>query len=428
MRRADEASTPAVCQTGEMGPAWHPNAVQDTPRRAVRGCTQTWAGRRPATPVACTGMSPQGWDPSTVAVTAGRGTGAPGKPINVPITLSSVYHSEDGNAAYGREHNPTWLALEETLGALEGGAASVFSSGIAAIAAVLETIPVGGVVVAPADGYSGFRRLLGDLEQKGRLRARLVDVADTAGALAASDGAHLLWIESPTNPMMAVADVAALTAGAHERDVRVAVDNTFATPLLQRPLELGADVVVHSATKFLSGHSDVLIGATVTRDEALAHRILSWRTLGGAVVGPMEAWLALRGVRTLPVRLERAQANAGELAHRLAAHPGVQRVRYPGLSCDPGHEIARRQMRGFGAMLSFEVRGGAAAADELCARTRLITHATSLGGVETTMERRHGQEGEEAVPEGLIRLSVGCEHVEDLWADLDGALGHIDGP
>ena len=367
-------------------------------------------------------MTPNEWDAATVAVTAGRGAGAPGEPINVPITLSSVFHSLDGDVAYAREHNPTSQALEDAVGALEGGRACTFASGIAAIAAVLETVPVGGSVVAPVDAYTGFRRLLGDLDGKGRLEARLVDITDTDGVLAACDGANLLWIESPTNPMMAVADLPALVTGAHAGGVAVAVDNTFATPLLQRPLNLGADVVVHSATKFLGGHSDVLVGATVTRDDALAERIVSWRTLGGAVPGPVEAWLVLRGIRTLPVRMERAQVNAGELARRLSEHPAVERVRYPGLPSDPGHELASRQMRGFGAMLSLEVHGGAVAADALCDRIRLITHATSLGGVETTMERRSKQEGEEKVPASLVRVSVGCEHIEDLWADVSQAL------
>ena len=371
-------------------------------------------------------MTQNQWNPATVAVTAGRGAGGAGDPVNAPISLSSVYHPRDGESAYAREHNPTWLALEDAVGALEGGAATVFSSGMAAIAAVLETVPLGGVVVAPADAYTGFRGLLADLHGKGRIVARLVDITDIDGVMRACDGADLLWIESPTNPLLAVADLPALAAGARRRSAGVAVDNTFATPLLQRPLDLGADVVVHSATKFLSGHTDVLLGATVTRDSTLAGRLVSWRTLGGAIAGPVEAWLVLRGIRTLPVRLERAQANAGELARRLAAHPRVARVRYPGLPSDPGHEIASRQMDGFGSMLSVEVRGGAAGADALCDHAKLITNVTSLGGVETTMERRRTHEGEEAVPESLVRISVGCEHVEDLWADIEQALaaGH----
>jgi cystathionine gamma-synthase len=355
-------------------------------------------------------------------VASGRGAAVAGAPVNVAVPLSSTYHA-DGPLSYGREGNAVWDALEEVLGSLEGGQALVFASGLAAIAAVLETLPVGALVVAPHDAYLGTRGLLADLAGRDRLRVRLVDLTDTAATLAAIDGAGLLWCESPTNPMMAIADLAALCEGARAVDVPVAVDNTFATPLLQRPLELGADVVVHSVTKFLAGHSDVVMGAVVTGDpdhwgEALHRR----RSLHGGVPGPVEAFLALRGVRTLDVRLERAQANAAELARRLAAHPGVSLVRYPGLVDHPGHELASRQMDGFGAMLSFEVHGGAPVADALCDAVRLCVHATSLGGVETLLERRRRWEGEEATPAGLVRVSVGIEHVEDLWSDLEAAL------
>jgi cystathionine gamma-synthase len=202
----------------------------------------------------------------------------------------------------------------------------------------------------------------------------------------------------------------------------VAADNTFATPLLQRPLDLGVDVVVHSVTKLLSGHSDVVLGAAVTRRADLVRALALRRSLHGAVPGPLEAWLALRGVRTLAVRLQRAQANASELAHRLAAHPAVERVRYPGLPEHPGHELAVKQMRGFGAMVAFEARGGAEAAEEVCSRVRVCVHATSLGGVETLIERRGKWASESYLPPGLVRLSVGIEDVEDLWSDLGGAL------
>jgi cystathionine gamma-synthase len=341
-------------------------------------------------------------DLGTIAVAGGR-PGAPGDPLNVPVTFASVYRAE-GAVAYGRENNPTWTAFEDVVGALEGGRALSFASGIAAISAVLEELPVGATVVAPRDAYLGTRGYLADAGARGRLRTRLVDIADTAATLAACDGADLLWIETPTNPLLAVADLPALCAGA---GIAVAVDNTFATPLIQRPLTHGADIVVHSATKYLAGHSDVLLGAVVVRDpvryEALAER----RTLLGAVPGPMEAYLALRGVRTLHLRMERAQANAGELARRLEGHPAVARVRYPG----------------FGAMVSVELAGGQAAADALCAAVTLLAPATSLGGVESTLERRNRWPGEEHVPAGLVRISVGCEHVEDLWADLAQALG-----
>lgn len=365
-------------------------------------------------------MTDRPLDPSTVAVTAGRGAGEAGDPLNVPPVLASVYRSPTP-VGYGREANPTWTALEDALGALEGGTCQVFASGMAAIDALLDLLPPGATVVVAAGAYLGTRARLADLVERGRLELRPVDITDTDATLTACDGADLLWLESPTNPLMAVADLPALTAGARAREVRSVVDNTFATPLRQRPLELGADVVVHSVTKFLAGHSDVLLGATVTADEDLAAQLQRRRTLLGSVPGSLATWLALRGLRTVALRLDRAEANADQLARRLHAHPTVSRVRYPGLPDDPGHARAATQMRGFGAMLAFEV-ADAATADAVCEQVRLAVHATSLGGVETTLERRSMHAGEEAVPAGLIRLSVGCEHVEDLWADLQQAL------
>lgn len=368
-----------------------------------------------------TSPSPRELDPSTVAIAAAR-SGSAGEPLNPALVLASVYRA-GGRLDYARDDgNPTWEALEEAVGTLEGGTAVAFASGLAAVAAVLEELPVGAGVVAPADAYTGLRALLADLAGRGRLRVDLVDVADTDATLTACDGADLLWIETPTNPLLALADLEGLCAGAHERGARVAVDNTFATPLLQRPLAIGADVVVHSATKLIGGHSDLLLGVAVSADDGGASALAGRRALHGAVPGPLEAWLALRGLRTLPVRLERAAATAGVLALRLGAHPAVGQVRYPGLPHHPGHERARVQMRGFGTMLAFEVAAGADAADAVCEATQLVVHATSLGGVETTMERRGRHPGEAHLPPGLIRLSVGCEHVDDLWADLAQAL------
>jgi cystathionine gamma-synthase len=366
-------------------------------------------------------MDDLGLHPHSLAVAAGRGPRTPGSPVSVPPVLTTVYR-EGGPVGYVREGNPTWAALEEALGSLDGGRALAFASGLAAVAAVVETLPVGARVAAPATGYLGMRALLEDLSARGRLTTSLVDIADTGAVLDACDGAALLWVESPTNPLLEVADVPALVTGAHARGAAVAVDATFATPLLLRPLDLGADVVVHSATKLLAGHSDVLLGAVVTRDDGWYDRLAVRRELHGAVPGPMEAWLALRGLRTLPVRLERAQANAAALAGRLVGHPAVAVVRYPGLPEDPGHARAADQLRGFGTIVSFDLVGGATAADRACAEVRLIEHVTSLGGVETTMERRGRYPEEAGLPPGLVRLSVGCEHVEDLWADLDRAL------
>jgi cystathionine gamma-synthase len=361
------------------------------------------------------------WDAATIAVAAGRGRGAPGDPLNVPPVLSAVYHA-GVPLEYGREMNPTWEALEEVLGALEGGQALSFASGMGAISAVLDTLPDRSVVVCAADAYLGTRAHLADLRARGRLEVRLVDSTDTDATIAACKGAAMLWLEAPTNPLMAVPDLAELSRRASVIGVPVVVDNTFATPLLQRPLDLGSSVVVHSLSKFLGGHSDLVLGAVVSRDDEFMAQVRRRRLRFGAIAGPVEAWLALRGIRTLPVRIERAQANAAELARRLAAHPAVARVRYPGLSNDPGHARAAAQMRGFGAMLSFECAGGRAAADALCASVRVAIHATSLGGVETTLERRNRQPGEEAIPPSLIRVSVGCEHIEDLWADFAQAL------
>jgi cystathionine gamma-synthase len=235
----------------------------------------------------------------------------------------------------------------------------------------------------------------------------------------------LLWLESPTNPLLAVADLPALCDGAHALGMDVVVDNTFATPLLQRPLDLGADAVVHSATKLLAGHSDVLAGLVCSGRPEVVALMRTRRSLHGAALGPWEAWLTLRGIRTLSIRLERSQANAAVLADRLVRHPAVEQVRYPGLATDPGHRLATEQMRGYGSMISFDVRGGAGPAEGVVTTTRLITAGTSLGGVESLMERRGRLQGEEALPAGLLRLSVGIENVEDLWADLDAALAVV---
>lgn len=369
--------------------------------------------------------------PATVAVTAGRPPAVPNQPMNVPVVLTSTYTASDfahqpGDLGYGRWGNPTWTALEDAVGALEGGRALAFGSGMAAISAVFGLVPLGGTVVIPDIPYSGTSQLAAELAAAGRLSVRTVASADTDVVVAALEGADLVILESPTNPMMDVTDLATVVAAARARGVLTAVDNTFATPLLQQPLSLGAHLVVHSATKYLSGHSDVLLGIVVTeRDDpdGIFTRLHGHRTINGAIPGPMEAWLALRGLRTLAVRLDRASANAAELARRLSDHPAVTRVRYPGLPGDPGHELARRQMSGFGAMLSFELAGSGEQAEKVCAATRLWVHTTSLGGVESTLERRRRHGGESVlVPESLIRLSTGIEDVEDLWADLVQAI------
>jgi cystathionine gamma-synthase len=360
--------------------------------------------------------------PDTLAVVAGRPARVPDAPLGQPIVLASTYHA-GGPVGYGRDGNPTWSALEEALGALEGGLALVFASGMGAAATALALLPAGARVVLSRVSYSGVMGLTGDLERRGVIERTLADLTDADATLAATVGASLLWLETPSNPLLELADLDVLCVGAHERGALVVVDNTFATPLLQRPLDHGADIVVHSAAKLLAGHSDVLLGALVVRDPDVRDRLAHARLLDGAIPGAFDAFLALRGVRTLPVRLERAQASAGVLAGRLARHRAVSRVRYPGLQEHPGHDIAKRQMRGFGSILSFETGGGAEAAQRVAEGTRLVVHATSLGGVESLIERRRRWPAEAPeVPESLLRLSVGCEHVEDLWADLEQAL------
>jgi cystathionine gamma-synthase len=292
---------------------------------------------------------------------------------------------------------------------------------------VLDLLPAGGHIVAPADCYFGVGELLTDGQQHGRWAVDRVDLTDTAAVQAAVDGADLLWLETPSNPLLEVADLPVLCAAGRRAGAIVGVDNTFATPLLQQPLALGADVVVHSATKFIGGHSDLLSGITIARDQALAQRLRHRRGLTGATPGALEAFLALRGLRTLALRLDRGQANASELARRLDGHPAVSRVRYPGLPGNPGHRTAAAQMRGFGAVLAFEV-ADAPTADRLCDAVRVIVHATSLGGVESTIERRSKLPGQEHVPPGLLRLSVGCEHIDDLWNDLNSSLQHASRP
>jgi cystathionine gamma-synthase len=331
-----------------------------------------------------------------------------------------------GDLVYGRWGNPTWDAFEQTLGSLEGGRALAFASGLAAVDAVVRQVPLGGVVVASSASYNGTVVMLTDAAKRGLLSVRWVPIADTESVVAALPGADLLWVESPTNPLLEVADLPALAAAGHRHGALVAVDNTFATPLLQRPLELGADVVVHSVTKYLSGHSDLVLGATVSRDDALGQRLHAVRTQNGAIPGTFETWLALRGMRTLALRVERSGANAAELARRLQGHPALTRVRHPSLPQDPGHARATEQMGGYGSIISIETVGGPEGAERLCAATRLWVMATSLGGVESTLERRRRHAGEpDVVPPELIRLSVGIEDVEDLWSDLSQALATV---
>jgi cystathionine gamma-synthase len=344
--------------------------------------------------------------PETSAITAGRPEVAPDASLNPPLIFSSTYHA-GGPVGYGRYGNESWSALEAAISELEGGQTLSFSSGMAAISAVFSILPIGAPVVASNQGYSGTMGLLNQHHASGRLEVRFVDITKTDEVIAAMKGAALLWIESPTNPCLDIADLVALIAAAKKQSIGVGVDNTFATPLVQKPLSMGADIVMHSVTKFLAGHSDVVLGSLSTADPALYKRLEESRRYNGSIPGPFEAWLALRGIRTFPVRFRAAEANAKTLVTRLQNHAKITKVRYPG----------------FGAVISFEIDGNAENAEKVCESSRLITHATSLGGVESLWERRRRWAGESpSVPEQLIRLSVGCEHVDDIWQDIEQAL------
>ena len=347
--------------------------------------------------------------PETQAITAGRPDIGADAALNPPIVLTSTFHA-GGPIGYGRYGNDTWNALEDAISALEGGQTLAFSSGMAAVSAVFSILPIGAPVVASNQGYSGVMTLLKTFHESGRLEVRFVDIVDTSSVIDAMKGAALVWIESPTNPCLDVAELKTLIGAAKKSGIGVAVDNTFATPLIQNPLAMGADIVMHSVTKFLSGHSDVLMGSLSTNDQALFKRLQDARSFSGSIPGPFESWLALRGLRTFPLRFAKSQENAKELVSRLSAHPKVSRVRYPG----------------FGAIISFEVAGTAEETQTVCESSTLISHATSLGGIESLWERRRRWPIESAsVPEQLIRLSVGCEHVDDIWNDINAALASI---
>jgi cystathionine gamma-synthase len=347
--------------------------------------------------------------PETSAITAGRPEVAPDASLNPPLIFSSTYHA-GGPVGYGRYGNESWTALESAISELEGGQTLSFSSGMAAISAVFSILPIGAPVVASNQGYSGTMGLLNQHHASGRLEVRFVNITNTEEVIGALKGAALLWLESPTNPCLDIADLPALIAAAKKQNIGVGVDNTFATPLVQKPLSMGADIVMHSVTKFLAGHSDVVLGSLSTADPALLSRLEESRRYNGSIPGPFEAWLALRGIRTFPVRFKAAEANAKALVTRLQSHAKITKVRYPG----------------FGAVISFEIDGNAEKAEKVCESSQLITHATSLGGVESLWERRRRWAGESpSVPEQLIRLSVGCEHVDDIWQDIEQALASL---
>jgi len=356
----------------------------------------------------------------------------PGQQATPPLVPASIYVSEGEprrERGYGRDGNPGWEALEEALGGLEDAQAVAFASGQAASMALMLTLAQGrDRIVLPSDGYYGARVLADKLRPHGAVPVH-VDLGDlTAVARELKAAPSVLWAETPTNPLLRVADLAALAEAAAAADAPMVVDNTTATSLLQRPLDWGAAAALYSLTKAISGHSDVIAGAVVSRDAELVTGLRAWRSSGGGIPGPFEAWLALRGLKTLPLRIARQSQSAQAIARHLAGHRHVRAVHYPGT--EPSTlAVARRQMPdGFGPLLSFEVAPGTAeAADRVVAGARLILPATSFGGVESTWERRARWAGETA-PEGLIRLSVGVEPAADLIADIDQALSALEVP
>jgi cystathionine gamma-synthase len=363
--------------------------------------------------------------PESQVVASGRPERTGDASLNPNIELSATFHA-GGDIGYGRFGNASWSALESAIEVIEDGKTILFSSGLAAISAIFRTLPNGSIIVTSKNGYTGTMNLLRQITEVNSMQVRYVDVSNTEEVLSALKGANFAWIESPTNPALEVADLPRIIRAAKEQSVLVGVDNTFATGLNQKPLSMGADYSMNSVTKYLSGHSDVLMGSVSTKSEELFNNISVVRKFHGAIPGPFEAWLALRGIRTLSLRLNKAQENALELAKRLSSHPNVDRVRYPGLPTDPHHQMAKSFMKGFGAILSIEVKGGAAAADKACESSKLVTYATSLGGVESLWERRQ-RWGSEApsIPDNLVRISVGIESIEDLWSDIDQALRAI---
>lgn len=367
----------------------------------------------------------------TVAVHAGHAVDPTTGAITPAIHPSTTFErAEDGSYPrghmYARNSNPTRAALEECLRALEGGAAAVaLGSGSAATAAVLGALAHGDHVIAPSDAYYGTLRLMREQFGPWGLEVSVVDMSDPEAILrAARPTTRLVWVETPSNPLWRVVDIARIVAAAHAIGARCVCDNTVATPVLQRPLALGADIVKHASTKYLGGHTDVMGGALVTAaDDDFWKRVARMQVAAGAIPSPFDCYLVLRGIRTLPYRVRAQSEHAGRVAEFLAGHPAVERVHYPGLAAHPGHPVAAKQMSGFGGMLSVQVRGDAARALAVAARLRLFTRATSYGGTESLVEHRASIEGPASTtPGNLLRLSIGLEHPDDLLEDLAQAL------
>jgi len=373
-----------------------------------------------------------GWKLETLAVHAGAEPDAATGAVTPPLHLTTTFERQpDGSYPHGyiytRTNNPNREALEHALAALEGGAAAAcFASGSAAAAAIFRTLKPGDHVIAPDDLYHGITKLLKQVFVPWGLQVSFVDTSDTRTVRDAwQDTTRLLWLETPSNPLLKISDVQALTELAHSRNALVACDATWTPPSVQRSLTLGADLVMHSTTKYLAGHSDVLGGAVVAKNETgVFEQIRTVQGLEGAVPSPFDCWLVLRSLRTLPYRMRAHCDNAGKVAEFLETQPLVECVHYPGLASHPGHQVAARQMQTFGGMLSFEVVGGEAAAMRVAAGVQLFTRGTSLGGVESLIEHRASIEGPESTtPPSLLRVSVGLEHPDDLIDDLAQALG-----
>lgn len=374
----------------------------------------------------------------TLAIHAGQPPDPTTGAVMTPIYQTSTYVQTDlgkhKGFEYSRTDNPTRTALQSCIAALEGGEYGLaFASGMAATDTLLRLVGPGQHVLVGDDVYGGTYRLFDKILRHYGLEFSYVNMANlSAVADAMRPETRLVWLETPTNPLLKLADIAAISELAHRQAAQVVVDNTFATPYLQQPLKLGADFVVHSTTKYMGGHSDVVGGAIVTSDRAAYDQLKFLQNAIGAVPGPMDCWLVLRGLKTLPLRMERHCANARRIAAFLAGHPAVDKVYYPGLESDPGHALATRQMRDFGGMISFIVKGGLAAARRVVTRTEIFALAESLGGVESLIEQpasmTHASVADSAlaVDPGLIRLSVGIEHIDDLLADLEAAMKELD--
>ncbi|MFE5871886.1 cystathionine gamma-synthase [Streptomyces roseifaciens] len=373
----------------------------------------------------------------TLAIHAGQEPDPLTGAVVPPIYQVSTYKQDGvgglrGGYEYSRSANPTRTALEQNLAALEGGVRGLaFASGLAAEDTLLRTLLApGDHVVIPNDAYGGTFRLFAKVISRWGVEWSVADTSDPAAVRAAlRPTTKVIWVETPSNPLLGISDIAALAEVAHSAGIRLVIDNTFASPYLQQPLALGADVVVHSTTKYMGGHSDVVGGALVTADAALAEELAYHQNAMGAVSGPFDSWLTLRGIKTLAVRMDRHSSNAERVAELLVSHPKVTQVYYPGLPEHPLHEVAAKQMKAFGGMVSFRVEGGQEAAVEICNRTEVFILGESLGGVESLIEHpglmTHASTAgsQLEVPADLVRLSVGIESVDDLLADLTQALG-----